>query len=201
MKKLFILLIIFTVVIGLGFLQTLHIVASASSRIRRNASGIIRKSDSAVVQAAAIVPDIPVTLTIPSVSLISQIVPVTLTSAKIVDTPSSGVGWYKDGAVPGATGSAVLDGHFINMDLSTGVFHELYRMKTGDDIRITDRLGQQFHFRVTSVQTVPVVNFPIVQVYGSAGGPMLNLVTCAGFYDLTRKDYSERTIVYSQFVN
>jgi sortase A len=151
--------------------------------------------------AQATIPDIPVKLVVHAIDLSEEIIPVRLTSENIVDTPSVHVGWYQNGVMPGNRGNAVLNGHYINTDLGTGVFYKLSQLKQNDEIDIVDNSAHQFRFFVTSVESVAVNDFPITRVYGRTEEQQLNLITCDGSYDMVRHDYTRRTIVYSKLVN
>jgi sortase (surface protein transpeptidase) len=143
-------------------------------------------------------PDIPRTLSIPSIGLTASILPMSRTLENIVETPDADVGWYRDGPRPGEMGSVSLNGHFIRPDLRWGVFHDLSLVKSGDTIDITDMSGIRYRYRVTGTESVNVEDFPVMKVYGAVAKKFLNLVTCAGSYDAARGTYTRRTIVYAE---
>lgn len=138
-------------------------------------------------------PGVPVKLRITSINLTAKVLPVTLTPERLVDVPQNDVGWYGD--IPGKTGTAVFDGH------STGIFNNLYNVKAGDDIFSEDTTGNIFHYRVTKKDLVDVESFPVEKVYANNGRKQLNIVTCAGNYDGFKKDFTKRTIIYSEMVD
>lgn len=146
------------------------------------------------------IPDNPINLSIPIINLEAQIYPVQLTKDKIVDVPKDDVGWYLGGVRPGEKGNAVLDGHYTNSQFGPGIFYNLDKLRTGQDMYVTDIKNQQFHFRIREIELVDAVNFPVEKVYGKSDTSSLNLVTCAGSYDWQKKDYTQRTIIYSELV-
>lgn len=141
---------------------------------------------------------LPVKLNIPSINLSANIFSVSLTKEEIVDVPTHDVGWYQDGVKPGDVGNSVLDGHYINKDGSVGIFYTLNQLQTGQDIYTIDDKNQELHFKITEIELVNVADFPIEKVYGRTDKRMLNLITCAGSYDSSKKDYTQRLIIYSQ---
>jgi sortase (surface protein transpeptidase) len=140
----------------------------------------------------------PVRLLIPAIAVNAEIVAVGLTPDKIVDTPRDEVGFWGD--EPGLTGTATLNGHFINDRREPGIFNRLGELRPGDDILVTDRLGQVHAYRVWEKELVAVEEFPLKKVYRRTDEGRLQLITCAGRYEPARDDYSKRTIVYARLM-
>lgn len=149
-------------------------------------------------QAVSVTPTAPVWVWIPDIDLDTQVLPVQLNDQNIVDTPAADVGWYGSSAKPGTLGKMNFNAHVVNGMNQPGKFFRLHELVPGNNIIVTDTQNQQYHYRVSEVELVDVDVFPLDKVYGQSTKAELNLVTCAGVYDNTKKDYAQRTIVYAE---
>ncbi len=139
-------------------------------------------------------PSLPKRLIIPAISLNVPIIPVGVNARGEMDVPdgtTDNVGWYKNGPVPGATGSAVLDAHVY------AAFKNLQGVKVGNVIDVVDRNGANFHFIVNGWRTYPLARVPLDYLFGRYDGRYLNLITCAGNFDPTINTYDHRLIIYA----
>jgi sortase (surface protein transpeptidase) len=109
------------------------------------------------------------------------------------DTTS--VAWFRDGARPGASGSAVLAAH-VDHDGREGVFFWLSRLPAGAAVEIAFADGTAARF-VTTADAVqlPKASLPIDEVFRRGGPPVVTLVTCGGPFDGTARSYEDNTIV------
>jgi LPXTG-site transpeptidase (sortase) family protein len=103
-------------------------------------------------------------------------------------------GWYKYGPHPGNTGSAVIAGH-LGVG-SRAVFTQLGMLTKGDIVSVTDDRGQTVSFIVTHTRTYAYNTEPS-EVFTSSTGAHLNLITCNGDWDATKRTYSERLVVFT----
>jgi LPXTG-site transpeptidase (sortase) family protein len=126
------------------------------------------------VHAAEIVPDTPVSLSIPAINLDTELESVGLTSQQLTAVPDTLAGWYNLSVKPGERGTAVMVGH------TPGVFNSLNSLEAGDQILVTDSHGTVFTYTVNRLIWYKTEDFPVQTVYGSSGGYHLNLITCAG---------------------
>lgn len=103
-------------------------------------------------------------------------------------------GWWRDGAVPGADGNAVIVGHTASSD--DGVFDRLVDIGTGDEILVTGENGTAAFF-VTETDVVPLADFGSVapDVYRSEGPSGLVLMTCG---DWNGREFETTVIVYAE---
>lgn len=154
-----------------------------------------------IVEAETIKPDIPGRMLIPAIGLDASINAVGLTSEQIVSTPDQEIGWYSGSVKAGEKGTAAFNGHVQDRHLHPGVFAKLADVKVGDEIIITDKKRQQFHYHVTKTELVNVKQFPIQEVYGQTEVSKISLVTCAGYFDTQTHDFTQRTIVIANSVN
>ncbi|MGW9027206.1 class F sortase [Streptomyces sp. NPDC055722] len=90
-------------------------------------------------------------------------------------------GWYRGGATPGESGTAIVAGH---VDDATGpaVFYALGAVKKGSTIEVHRRNGSTAVFSVYGVQVFSDKNFPDHTVYGTVHRPELRVITCGGGY-------------------
>lgn len=147
-------------------------------------------------------PGIPQNVRIPTINVDAEVESVGLDAKKRMDVPkiAENAGWYNLGARPGDIGNAVLAGHLDKADGTPAVFWEASKLKAGDEIFITDDKGKEYTFSVVRVETYPFDKFPLDEVFGQTSNAMLNLISCKGEWDEVTKNYSHRTVVYSQLV-
>jgi LPXTG-site transpeptidase (sortase) family protein len=108
------------------------------------------------------------------------------------------VGWWRDGAAPGASaGTVLLAGHVDSAEHGAGAFYALRRARRGDTIRLTAD-GGALRYRVTSVRRVRKSALPS-SIYTRTGPPRLVLVTCGGPFD--GHHYRDNVIVTAESVS
>jgi len=142
---------------------------------------------------------IPVKLKIPSIKVISNIDSVGLTLDGAMDSPvgPSNTGWYKLGTVPGEIGSAVIDGHSGFKGGVAAVFDNLYKIKVGGKVYVTNDKGITTTFTVRKISKYdPTAD--ATKVFTSTDGKAhLNLITCTGTWNSTLKSHNSRLIVFT----
>ncbi|WP_280663858.1 MULTISPECIES: class F sortase [unclassified Kitasatospora] len=142
-------------------------------------------------------PSEPVRIKIPSIRVDAPITGLGLDSDHHLSTPPVAVknlvGWYRDGASPGAPGNAIAIGH---VDTMTGpaVFYLLGLLHPGDLIEVTRRDHHTAVFTIDAVRVYLKSAFPDATVYGPAPRPELHLITCGGGYD-KHTGYRSNTVV------
>ncbi len=143
-------------------------------------------------------PGYPVRLAIPALNINAAVQDVGITAKGNMGIPNNfvDVGWYSYGAIPGQTGSAVIDGHVDNGLALVGVFKHLSDIKTGDDVYVTNYAGQKLHFVVTDIQYYGYENAPTSEIFNADnGGAELKLITCGGTWVPGQKTYDQRLVV------
>ncbi|MEI6532649.1 MAG: class F sortase [Candidatus Roizmanbacteria bacterium] len=146
---------------------------------------------------------IPILISIPRLQLENvDIQEVTTDSFGKMGIPqdSFSLGWYRDGVRPGELGSAVLAGHY---DMSTGapaIFYNLHTIELGDSIQIQDSNGMFFTFIVEEKKLYHFEEAPIDTIFYRKDAKRLNLITCAGVWDVTQHNYNQRVVVYARLV-
>lgn len=145
---------------------------------------------------------LPKTIKIPKIGVSAPVEYVGLDGAGRMDVPKqwNSVAWYKLGFKVGDNGAAVMSGHLDTSSGAPAVFYRLGNLNAGDEIIVTDDKGVNHRFRVKSKQFFPWDQFPLETVFGSAGTPALNLITCGGTWDRSARNYSQRIVVYSELI-
>ena len=150
------------------------------------------------------VPSSPVRLRIPAIGVDAHVQSVGLawqgTGDMGIPTNFTDVGWYKDGPLPGAPGSAVIDGHLDGKDVPQAVFYNLGKLRAGDLVEVEGEDGKTLQFRVLETKLYDY-NAPTTDVFSSdVSKSRLNLITCAGDWDKSQKLYNKRVVVFTELV-
>lgn len=144
---------------------------------------------------------LPVRLVIPTINVNAGVQYLGITPQGEMEVPSNAVdvGWFKLGSRPGEKGSAVIAGHIDGESGEAGVFIDLYTLKQGDELYIEDDQGIMTRFIVRESRTYdPGYAEEIFSVNDSAH---LNLVTCDGIWDGTKKSYAKRLVVFADIAD
>jgi len=112
----------------------------------------------------------------------------------------NGVGWYQNGTVPGAQGSAVIDGHLDTTTGAPAVFWKLSALHVGDLVTVKDKTGHKVRFRVFKLQSYVLDQAPLDQIFTKNDGTYLNLITCAGSWDYSQNQFNQRLVVFTQMI-
>ncbi len=144
----------------------------------------------------------PARLIIPSINVDASVEQMGLTPSGIMAVPDNAVdvGWYKLGPKPGATGSAVIAGHFDGKAGKSGVFNNLDNLKQGDKIYVKNNTGSTTTFVVRESRSYSPGYVDEV-FYPNDKGIHLNLITCDGVWDVSNKSYSKRLVIFADITN
>jgi LPXTG-site transpeptidase (sortase) family protein len=139
----------------------------------------------------------PMRLKIPRINVDAAVEYVGVTSKGSMDVPinTHDVGLFKFGAYPGENGSAVIAGHYNGTIGENGVFVNLNELKKGDKVYINYANGINLTYLVRESRLYDP-GFA-KDVFGENSGNHLNLVTCDGVWDATKKSYSKRLVVFT----
>ncbi|MFF9024576.1 class F sortase [Streptomyces eurythermus] len=145
----------------------------------------------------------PTRLRIPAISVDAPFTTLALGSSGQLEPPPAGdtnlVGWYADGVSPGERGTAIIAGH-VDTVTSAAVFANLDRLEAGDRFSVERADGRTAEFVVDSAETFAKDDFPSERVYADADRPEARLITCAGDYDRTVRDYTDNLVVFAHLV-
>ncbi|MER7927285.1 class F sortase [Streptomyces sp. NPDC096057] len=109
------------------------------------------------------------------------------------------VGWYAKGVSPGERGAAIIAGH-VDTKTSAAVFAGLSDLKKGDRFSVKRSDGRTATFVVDSSDTFEKDDFPDKRVYADTPDAQVRLITCAGNYDRSARDYTENLVVFAHLV-
>lgn len=147
-------------------------------------------------------PGIPVKLTIPAINVDVKIQEVGVTAKGTMGIPTNftDVGWYRNGARPGASGNAFIDGHLDNGLGLPAVFYDLNKLKTGDEVYVTDSEGRKILFKVIELRIYDYNSDKAGEIFIPGRNPNLYLITCGGQWIRSEKTYDKRIVVIAQLV-
>jgi LPXTG-site transpeptidase (sortase) family protein len=145
-------------------------------------------------------PGSPVRLKIPAINVDTSIEEVGLTEKGEMEVPTNSidVGWFNPGPRPGEKGSAVIAGHFDGANGETGVFTNLNKLQEGDKLYVVDDKGASIAFVVRERRTYDPGYAD--EVFSKNDDAHLNLITCDGVWDGTKKSYSKRLVIFADIV-
>ncbi|MEU1008723.1 class F sortase [Streptomyces sp. NPDC088810] len=145
----------------------------------------------------------PTRLRIPKISVDAPFTTLSIGASGQLQPPPAAdtnlVGWYAGGASPGEEGTAIIAGH-VDTVTSAAVFAGLYELERGDRFSVERADGRTAEFVVDSAETFAKDDFPSKRVYADASRPEVRLITCAGDYDHTVRDYTDNLVVFAHLV-
>ncbi len=111
-------------------------------------------------------------------------------------------GWYINSAKPGENGAMLLDGHVHGLT-KPGVFYNLKKLRTGDEVTVQRGDGENFRYRVVSTQSYERDKLDMVAATTSidSARPGLNIITCDGQLDKANNTYKNRLLVRAVLVD
>jgi len=151
-------------------------------------------------EAVKTAPGSPIRLIIPKINVDTLIEDMGVTATGTMEVPDNAinVGWFKLGPQPGQRGSAIIAGHFDGKNGEKGVFTDLDKLKKGDKITIKDSNGASVVFIVREIRIYDpgYAN----NVFSASESAHLNLITCDGIWNGTKKSYDKRLVVFADFL-
>ncbi|MGW5069260.1 class F sortase [Streptomyces cyaneofuscatus] len=149
-------------------------------------------------RTAALPPSRPVSITIPSLKVTSDLEQLGLGKNRAMETPKdpAKAGWYRPGTTPGAIGPSVIAGH-VTWDGVPAVFFKLTELEPGDRVDVRRADGTTAVFTVDRTATYPKDDFPTVEVYRNLDHAGLRLITCGGDYSRENSRYADNVVVYA----
>jgi LPXTG-site transpeptidase (sortase) family protein len=125
----------------------------------------------------------PYTVRIPSIDVSAPVVPIQVNADRVLVPPRelTVVGWWSDGAVPGAAnGSAVLVGHSARA--GGGVFDHMGELRAGDGIEVVGA-DDALTYRVESVDVLSKEDLArnAEAIFDQSGRGRLVVITCEDF--------------------
>lgn len=109
-------------------------------------------------------------------------------------------GWYDRSAKPGQSGAMFIYGHVSSWQ-AKGVFYNLKKLKSGDQMTVTNGTNHVFVYKVIRTKTYPYNAVNMNEVLSPVGSrPGLNLMTCSGRLIKGTSEFSERLVVFTSLV-
>ncbi len=147
-------------------------------------------------------PEAPRYLRIPSLQVFARIKSLGVDKSGAVAAPTNlnDVGWYNGSAKPGnEIGSSLLQGH-VSGWTAPGVFKKLNKLAVGTRLEVEKGSGEKVMYEVTKSESIPLDQIDMSKLLSAevAGEHDIKLITCAGKYDSSTKEYSERFVVYAK---
>jgi hypothetical protein len=147
----------------------------------------------------------PVTLSIPAISVRSQLLQLGQDANGALEVPAPGphydqAGWYRYSPTPGAMGPAVIAGHVDSARGGPSVFYRLGELHPGDQVFVQRADGSVAVFAVDAVRRFPKAAFPTALVYGNTDHPALRLITCGGPFDRASGHYLDNVVVTASLI-
>lgn len=144
----------------------------------------------------------PVTLVIPSIGVDTELLHLGLEdngSLKVPQDTGQGApaSWYDGSPTPGERGPSVMLGHVNALGGHTGVFADLQKLGTGEQIMVTRADGSTARFSVYRAARYSKNSFPTVEVYGNTSGSELRLITCDG-YNAATGEFDDNYVIYAK---
>lgn len=139
-------------------------------------------------------------LLIPAVSIDAPVVVKGLDRNNVMQSPDNAwdVAWYDFSGRPGAGGNAVFSGHVDYVKVGPAVFWRLKELQSGDRIDIRYADGATLSYSVTAVNTFDAATAPIDRIVAPTPTDSITLITCAGTFDRTTRQYDKRLIVKAE---
>ena len=144
----------------------------------------------------------PVQLNIETINVNAPISPVGLTplgNMDISENPTE-LAWYQLGPKPGEEGSAVIAGHYGWKNGVPSVFNDLHTLVKGDTVSVDASDGSTKVFIVSRVATYAPDQDATYIFKSDDGLAHLNLITCQGAWNNSQRTYSERFVVFTDYV-
>lgn len=99
---------------------------------------------------------------------------------------------------PGQAGLSIIDGHLDGYK-HDGIFKNLSKLKVGDAYIVERGDGKKLNYKVMSVTSVPTDQAAAkLFAHDPAIKSQLDLITCGGKFDKTKKQYENRVIIVSE---
>lgn len=185
-------------VLGLTVLTSADLAQTAPAA--PEPAGTIAAASAADQPRAVVLPaSPPARLRIPALDVdTADVTDLGLRADRTMDVPDDAgtVGWYTRSPTPGERGPAVLAAH-VDWKRRKGVFHDLHRLKPGDQVMVERVDGSVASFAVLRVEQYPKDRFPAKAVYGDVESPELRLITCGGQFDRKARSYRDNIVVYA----
>jgi LPXTG-site transpeptidase (sortase) family protein len=144
----------------------------------------------------------PASLNVKKININAIVAPTGLTVEGDMDISENAqqLAWYKLGPKPGEKGSAVIAGHYGWKNGVPSVFNDLNSLIKGDEISVVGEDGRELTFVVTHTASYDPEQDATTVFTSKDKKAHLNLITCQGTWNKKSNTYSERLVVFTDFI-
>jgi LPXTG-site transpeptidase (sortase) family protein len=137
-------------------------------------------------------------LAIPKYDVSAPVVTRSVDAAGVMQTPDGphDVAWYDFSAKPGFGSNAVFSGHVDYINYGPAVFWHLKDLVFGDVIEVHLDDTTVYHYKVVSVQEVPLAQADVGSIVSGTPRDIITLITCGGSW--TGHEYDSRVVVRAE---
>lgn len=153
--------------------------------------------------ALALEPSTPVSLSVPSIDLETELIATGLRADRTLEVPprdpGSPASWYDGSPTPGSIGSAVVLGHVNSPIDSNGVFKRIAELTPGTQVMVAREDGTVATFEVYRNEAYEKSEFPTKTVYAPARGAEIRLITCENYIE-EAQSHDQNRVVYARLI-
>lgn len=169
-----------------------------TDRSTQTASSFRSESPNTIpIDAASIVREAPLSITISDIQLWGPIRAVGIEDDGLLEVPDeTEVGWYQYGSAPGLPGVTVLAAH-VSWNRTYGPFYRLRELEPGAvvDVHLADNTVRRYEVIERTIYHKD--ELPKERVWRTTGEESLVLITCGGSYNPDIRRYRENIVVYA----
>lgn len=183
--------------VNLGVVPGAKIGQSADARAAGGSGAPV--STQPTQPTARIEPIQPERIRIPRLGVDAPVVAVGVSATGSMDVPDDPkvLGWWADGAAPGAAlGTAVVAGHVNTAAAGPGALSRLNELRPGEEITVVGS-GRELRFKVVALRQYPKADLPAEDAFSQKVTGRLALVTSGGPFDPRSGHYRDNVIVYA----
>jgi LPXTG-site transpeptidase (sortase) family protein len=144
----------------------------------------------------------PARIVIPAIGVHAPVTAKTVGADHVMQSPDGpeDVAWYDFSAKPGSAGNSVFSGHVDYHDYGPAVFADVKELVHGDLIQVYSTDGAAYSYRVVVSTIYSADQAPVEDIIGATSRESVTLITCAGSFDPSTHQYSDRLIVRAERV-
>lgn len=105
------------------------------------------------------------------------------------------VAWYDFSSKPGFGGNAVFSGHVDYVNVGPAVFWDLGDLEQNDIVEVRLEDGTVYRYRVVAKNAFDARSAPIERIVGPTPVESVTIITCAGTFDASSRQYDQRLVV------
>jgi LPXTG-site transpeptidase (sortase) family protein len=141
-------------------------------------------------------------LIVPSLEIDAPIVTLGVDSDGTMQSPDNpvDVAWYSFSGRPGEGSNIVMAGHLDFVSYGPAVFYRLKEAVAGDEVRLALVDGTVAAYRVLDVIYYDESTAPVDEIVGPTEKEIVTLITCAGSFDPTVREYDKRVVLRAERV-